>query len=268
MDAKGHAHNYMHENHILMAKCAELLHVNGLLQQNINMLSNYIETMYDVSGNSGSACTLNITTYDICGNLLTCVTTDSSGNFVPCMGLDAKGNFIPCVLPPDLSGVVAWRDLHCYPEPDLSGGFASRDFSYHHFPRYPRYPRYPYYPYPHWPLLFDDDMDYRSMDRDLPSPPEKQMDRGLFDYPYLYPYGPYPYGPYPYGPYGYGSYPYWRDMKSPQRIVSLPTENEDHANPNIIVRPVQPTPPIYTPPTKAESSNVHIHIHPSLLSTA
>ena len=232
MDAKGLARNYMQANHRLMTKYAELMQANGLLQQNIKMLSSYIEKMYDMSGNSGSACTLNITTYDICGNLLTCVTTDSSGNFVPCMGLDAKGNFIPCVLPPD-----------------LSGGGASRDF-----------PCYPYYPY--GPLLFDDDMDYRSMDRDLPIPNEKQMDRDLLDYPYLYPYGPYPYGPY-----GYGSYPYWRDMKSPQRIVSLPVEYHDNANPNIISRPVKPPPPIYTPPTKAESSNVHIHIHPSLLSS-
>lgn len=249
MDAKGLARNYMQANHRLMTKYAELLQANGLLQQNIRMLSNYIEKMYDTSGNSGSVCTLNITTYDICGNLLTCVTTDSSGNFVPCMGLDAKGNFIPCVLPPD-----------------LSGGTASRDF-----PLYP-YPYFPCVPYPYAPW-FDDDMDYRSMDRDLPIPHEKHMDRDLLDYPYLYPhgpypYGPYPYGPYPYGPYGYGSYPYWRDMKSsPQRIVSLPAEHHDQANPNIIVRPVKPPPPIYTPPAKADSSNVHIHIHPSLLSS-
>jgi hypothetical protein len=255
MDAKGLARNYMQANHRLMTKYAELMQANGLLQQNIKMLSNYIEKMYDLSGNSGPVCTLNITTYDICGNLLTCVTTDSSGNFVPCTGLDAKGNYIPCVLPPD-----------------LSGGFASREF--------PCYP-YPYYPYPYPygpPLLFDDDMDYRSMDRELPipTPPIKHeipKDRDLLDYPYLYPYGPYPYDPYPYGPYGYGSYPYrygsypyWRDMKTPQKIVSLPAEYHDQANPNIMVRPVKTPPLIYSPPSNAESSNVHIHIHPSLLS--
>jgi hypothetical protein len=237
-DPSSLVHNYMHENHQLMMKYSELLQTNELLQINIKMLNKYFETMYDLSGNIGSPCNINITSYDMCGNLLTCVTSDMSGNFIPCMGIDLHGNFLPCVLPPDLSG---------------SHGTKSRGLPYYGYPfGYPY--DYPYgygYPYNYSNLLSDDDC-YR----DLPTPSTGSTagkDRHL-PYPYPYPY-PYP-TPYPY-PYPYGDRFLFRDV--PMTIHSIPGKMHS----DIIARPVNPIPPIFKPQVIRTNpmSNVHVHIH-------
>jgi hypothetical protein len=99
----------------LSAQCSDMMDMIASLQTNNIILSNFIMSTYDISGIDASfIASVNIRTFDICGNLIGCVTTDQSGNFVPCSD---ENEFIPCVLPPDLS-----NNMHVY----IKGGQGKR----------------------------------------------------------------------------------------------------------------------------------------------
>ena len=171
------------EIHNLNMQCSEMMDINASLQTNNTILSNFIMSTYDISGIDVEfiACG-NIRTYDICGNLIGCVTTDESDAFVPCSDNEYEDEMLPCVLPPDLSNNMhvhikenGVRELGARPR--LKPKPKSKDlYDYPGF--YPQYcPSY-YSPYK---ILLDDE--YAMSIRDITGSKPRAMPQGQHSQP-------------------------------------------------------------------------------------
>ena len=194
----------MTENETLRSNCHELCETVESLQTNIIVMSTFIKSIYDFSGNIPSfANCINISTYDACGNIISCVSSDEFGTFLPCD--DLSKHIIPCVLPPDLSG-NGYRSSDCSMN-------RSRYISNLDYPYYGSHLGYPYYGshwnYPYYGSLYDNpwrsadlkpqpNNDQRELPNDMPiQPSSKSCHYPYFDsdcdYPYFDPECDYPY---------------------------------------------------------------------------
>jgi hypothetical protein len=136
-----------YERYFLKNKNEELMQMVHTLQSNNDMLNDFIMSSYDVSGNAN--CCTEIATYDLSGELMSCVMTDISGNFIPCI-----------VHPKDMScNYIGGKILGNHPNDKDKR--LSCDYD-HHYNRYPYY-MYPYsgYPYSRYGGYYG----YRDMDK-------------------------------------------------------------------------------------------------------
>ena len=135
------------ENQALKLKCNELCESLDAYKTNFVLMSNFISSIYDFSGNIPSfAYFVNISTYDEDCNIISCVTSDSNGVFTPCS--DLSNHIIPCVLPPDLSGNSRNWSPDCSMNNESRGIYGLDDPYYNYYRRpYCGSYRYPYYPY-------------------------------------------------------------------------------------------------------------------------
>ena len=85
-----------------MSICAEMSNTIDSLNTNVILLNKFIESaidLYDCSMNFKE--NIEITSFDVSGNIMTCVKSDGYGNYIPCVFMDLSSNMIPLGLPSD-----------------------------------------------------------------------------------------------------------------------------------------------------------------------
>ena len=126
-----------------MTMCSEMANTIDALNTNIILLNKFIESAIDVyDGSMNFKENVEITSFDISGNIMTCVKSDGSGNYIPCVFMDLSSNMIQFGLPYDDNNENTIRERSFSPYSPYYYPYYSPYYSPYYNPYYNSYNPY------------------------------------------------------------------------------------------------------------------------------